>query len=336
MPRYTILFIFLFLSPGTHLFAQKPAQSLPSVDTTFTDYDLLFSELDHFIDSISAPRSFTLVNIGLSNGYFNYKSKSSTLLDATKQLLYSPSISYFSKNGLGLSATASIVNDGKKLNPYQLYLTGSYDYLKNRKFITGLSYTRYFEKDSLPFYTSPLTNDLYAYFTYRKLWFKPSVTVSYGWGTRSNYAVREEYITSLRLRPTGYTKINTSESISDFNVSASIRHDFYWLNVISKKDYVRLTPQISFASGTQQFGFNQTSNTYGLRRNNGANVLYGSDNVYLDNQLYFQPLSLATYLKGEYSIGKFFIQPQIMVNYYFPAKEDKLSTGIVMNAGVVF
>lgn len=336
MPRHTLLIILLFLILSQRSFAQKTIRDLPPVDTTFTDYDELFSELDHFIDSISAPRSFTLINLSINNGYFNYNSKASVLLDATRQMLYTPSVSYFSKNGLGIGVTASIVNDGNKLNAYQFNLTASYDYLKSQKFITGFSYSRYFEKDSLPFYTSPLNNDLYAYFTYRKLWFKPGVSLSYGWGTRSNYAVREEYITSLRLRPSGYTKINTSESISDFSVTASVRHDFYWLNVLHKKDYIRFTPQISFASGTQQFGFNQTSNTYGLRRNSGMNILYNSDNIYLDNQLYFQPLYLAAYLKGEYSFGKVFLQPQFLVTYYFPAKENKLSTGVAVNAGLLF
>jgi hypothetical protein len=160
--------------------------------------------------------------------------------------------------------------------------------------------------------------------------------VSYGWGSSKAYEEREEYITSLRLRQTGYTRINIQESITDFNIMASVRHDFYWLNVLSKKDYIRLSPQISFTSGTQSFGFNQTSNTYGSTRVTGKNELYRSENVQLDDRLDFQPLSLTASIKSELSIGKFFIQPMFLLNYYFPVPEKNISTGFTLNTGVIF
>ena len=317
--------------------AQKPVKP-PDIDTSFTDvdYDELFNELDLLLDSLTKPRDFGLFNIAVGYNYFNYESKESYLLETSKKLTYSPTLSYFLKNGLGVSFNTIVVNDGEKLNPYQFNFTGSYDYLKNTRFITGISLTHFFTKDSLPFYTSPLKNELYAYFTYRHFWLKPSVAVSYGWGSRSSYNDQEEYITSLRLERRGFTRVNTRESINDFNAIGSVRHDFYWLNVLGKKDYIRLTPQIVFTSGTQKFGFNQTSSTYATLPRTGANVLYNSDNVNLDDQLYFQPLSLSTYLKAEYSKGKFFLQPQLIFDYYFPAPEKNLTTVLVMNAGVIF
>ncbi len=317
--------------------AQQPSK--PSdIDTSFADldYDDLFNELDLLLDSLTAPRSFALFNIAVGYNYFNYQAKESYLLEASKKLTYSPTLSYFFKNGLGISANTVVVNDGQKLNPYQFNITGSYDYIKNNKFITGISLTHFFTRDSLPFYTSPLKNDLYSYFTYRGFWLKPSIAASYGWGSRSAYEERQEYITSLRLNARGYTRINTRESVNDFNLIGSVRHDFYWINVLSKKDYARITPQIVFTSGTQKFGFNQTSSTYATLPRTGANVLYNTDNTALDDQLVFQPLSLSTYLKAEYSKGKFFFQPQLIFDYYFPAAEKNLTTAFVVNAGVIF
>jgi hypothetical protein len=317
--------------------AQKPAKQ-PDIDTSFTDldYDELFNELDLLLDSLTAPRSFGLFNIAVGYNYFNYQAKESYLLEASKKLTYSPTLSYFLKNGLGVSVNTIVVNDGQKLNPYQFNVTGSYDYIKNSKFITGISFSRFFTKDSLLFYTSPSKNEAYSYFTYRHFWLKPSVAVSYGWGSRNSYEERQEYITSLRLAANGFTRINTRESVNDFNIISSVRHDFYWLDVLGKRDYMRFTPQIVFTSGTQKFGFNQTSSTYATIPRTGANVLYSSDKVYLDDQMFFQPLSLSTYLKAEYSKGKFFIQPQLIFDYYFPANEKNLTTAFVMNAGVIF
>lgn len=317
--------------------AQQPSKQ-PDIDTSFADldYDELFNELDLLLDSLTAPRSFALFNVAVGYNYFNYQAKESYLLEASKKLTYSPTLSYFLKNGLGVSANTIVVNDGQKLNPYQFSVTGSYDYIKNNKFITGISLTHFFTKDSLPFYTTPLRNDLYSYFTYRGFWLKPSVAVSYGWGSRNAYEERQEYITSLRLNTRGYTRINTRESVNDFNLIGSVRHDFYWLNVLSKKDYARLTPQFVFTSGTQKFGFNQTSSSYATLPRTGANVLYSTDNIALDDKLVFQPLSFSTYLKAEYSKGKFFFQPQLIFDYYFPATEKNLTTAFVVNAGVIF
>ncbi|MGE5518653.1 MAG: hypothetical protein ACM3VS_01920 [Candidatus Dadabacteria bacterium] len=317
-------------------YSQKPLKETPAIDTSFTDYDLVFNELDAFLDSITAPRSFSVLNLSLTNNFFNYTNESSLYVQPLNRFVFTPSYSYFDKSGLGISGESTMIYDSSKINPYQYSITGSYDYLASRKFMTGVALTHFFTRNDLGFYTSPLDNEAYAYFTYRHFWIKPTIAASYGWGSRSSYRQREEYITTIQLAQRGYTRINTSETINDFNLTAAVRHDFYWLNLLSKKDYVRLTPQIAFVSGTQQFGFNQTSSTYATIRRTGANILYNSDKINLDNNLYFQPLSLSTLLKLEYSSNHFFIQPQVKVDYYFPAQQNNLSTVYVINAGVIF
>jgi len=334
MLRRVVLFALVGLISVSAV-AQKPSRQT-TIDTSFTDYDFLFNELDAFLDSLITPRNFTLVNLGMSNGYFNYETPESYVLQAHKKIVYTPSISYFTKSGLGISGASNLINDGRQINPYQYSVTGSYDFMKNRKFITGVALTHFFTRSNLPFYTSPLQNGAYAYFTYRNGWLRPSIGASYGWGSRSEYSKREEYISSFRLKRRGYTTINTRESINDFNLIASVRHDFYWLSVLWGNDFVRFTPQLSFISGTQKFGINQSTSTYATVKGSGVNVLYNSGNTYLDDNVRFQPLSLTAFLKTEYAIGKFFIQPQLFFDYYFPANEGNLSTAFVLNAGVIF
>ena len=310
------------------------AQKNKAIDS-LAYYDELFNELDAFIDSITAPRTMVLVNIGLGNNFVNYQSGSDAGLISRRKITLTPSVGYYHKNGLGINGATTIVHDGMRMNPYQFLVTGSYDFLKSESFITGVSSTHFFTKDSLPFYTSPLQNEVNGYFTYKDWWIKPSVSVSYGWGSREEYEEREEYITSLRLRPAGYTQINTQERISDFSVAASVRRDFYWLDLLGKDYVLRLTPQLMFVSGTQKFGFNQTSSTY-TTKVNGKRVLFDADDVYLDDNVTFQPLSLTAFIKSELSFGKFFFQPQVALDYYFPAKEHNLNTGFVFNAGLIF
>jgi hypothetical protein len=335
MPKKIILFLICNFCLVILSFSQKTSRQA-EIDTSFTDYDALFNDLNSFLDSLTVPRSFIIANVGFSTGYYNFSTKESYVAEPIEKVLISPSISYFSKTGLGIGGSVSVVHDGQKLNPYQFAITGSYDYLKNRKFLTGISLTRFFTKSNVPFYTSPLQNGAFAYFTYRDLIIKPTISVNYGWGTRSAYTERKELINAIRLKKRGYTRVNTLESINDLTITASIRHDFYWLNVFSEKEYMRLTPQVSFISGTQKFGINQSSDTYGIVKGTGANILFNSENSYLDDSQNFQPLSLAGFIKTEYSKGKFFVQPQFMVDYYFPAKEGNFGTAFLLNTGFIF
>lgn len=309
-----------------------------AIDTSL-DYDLLMSDLETFLDSLLAPKSYFMANLSIGRGFFNFERKSTLFLETEKKLTYLPSFGYYDKSGLGIAATGYLMHDDVNLNFYQFSISPSYDYLQNKKLATGISYTKYFSKDSLPFYTSPLQNELYAYFTWRKLWVKPSIQLSYGWGTRKEYIEREEQINAFRLRPRGYTFINSTESISDFNITGSLRKDFYWLDVFAYNDYIRFTPQASINFGTQKFGFNQSSTTYAqLIRSTGAtaNVIYNSENVYLDDNIKFQPLSWSLFLKAEYSVGKFFIQPQFILDYYYPATSNNFTTLFNVNLGMIF
>jgi hypothetical protein len=301
-----------------------------AIDTSM-DYDELMNDLDLFLDSILSPRSYFLANLSVGQGYFNFTNRTNTRIKSTQKFVWSPTLGYYAKGGFGVTLSGSMVRDSVRLKFYQLSLSPSYDYLKNRKLAAGISYIRYFTKDSLPFYTSPLQNEVNAYFLWRKSWLKPSIAASYGWGSRSEYNKRQRFIARLLKRAVVIT--NTEESIADFSLTFSLRHDFYWLNIFSKKDNIRFSPQLSFAGGSQKFGFNQTSGTY---VSNSDNVLYSAGSVNLDKEMKFQPLSLTLYLRAEYSVGKFFIQPQLLLDYYFPGEDKNFTTLFSLNLGFMF
>lgn len=307
--------------------------------TEDVDYDELFSDFASFLDSMMMPRSYVLASVAVASGQYDFSGRNNVLLETSKTYTVIPTLAYYHKKGLGITATANVINENEKINPYQFSITPSYDYIKNLDFATGVSYTRHFIKDSLSFYTSPLHNELFGYFSYRKWWVRPSVAVSYGWGSRSAFEEREDFITSLRLRRTGYTTISSNESISDFSIITSLRHDFYWLEVLTGKDHVRLSPQINFTSGTQKFGFNQSYESYfgpGNRGKGNGNIQYNSDEMELNDEIKFQPLSVSLFLRGEYSIGKMFLQPSFLIGYYLPSTEKPLNTLFSVNAGVMF
>ena len=340
MIRKLTVLVLLMCNCGL-IMAQKrdtvKVKTIKPVQTDIADYDLLFDELDDFLDSLLTPRSYTLVNMYAGSNFYDYAPSSTNTLENNRQLTLTPSIGYYSKTGFAVNATGNVVKEKSGWNPYQLAAALSYDYLKNFDFAAGVSATHFFTKKKVEFYTSPLKNEVYGYFTYRKLWVKPVIAASYGWGSRTSYEERVEYIKKLRLRKKSYTVITTSEeSISDFNLMLSARHDFYWLDIINSSSFFRFTPQLGLIAGTQKFGFNQTSDTYQTMLVTGKSKYQGSENTNLDDQSKFQLLSVTGTLKTELSLGKFFLQPQLAFNYYIPATSNNLATIFSLNTGVIF
>lgn len=334
----TACFVGLFVTG----FSQTTKDTIPIVsdeslemDTSFNIDDLL-NEMDLFLDSLLKPRSYFLASVSAGSNYFNYVKRNPLRLESEKKGVYSPVVGYFHKSGPGLTLSGNITNTGDNPELYQYLVSPSFDFIQNSNWIGGVSYTRYFTKDSLPFYTSPLQNEYNGYFIWRKSWVQPGITVTYGHGSRSDFKKRERYIEYLRRRRSGsiINIIKTDEEVADFSITTSVRHSFYWMNVFGKKDYIKVVPQIAFAAGTQKFGFNRTTSTYTVNLRNAANLLYNTGDVNVDQDLEFQPLSLSLYLRPEYSIGKFFIQPQFILDYYFPS--ESLTTVFALNAGVVF
>ena len=313
-----------------------------SIDTSL-DYDDLFNDLDLFLDSILAPRSYTLISLSAGQGYFNFAVRNTRRIKQVKKIIWSPTFGYYDKSGMGITFTSYMVHDSVKLNPYQFSIGPSYDYIKNRDLATGVSFMRYFTRKSLPFYTSPLQNELTGYFLWRKSWLQPGITANYGWGSRTQFIRKDsifyksllsDAVTTNVLRDKDTVTIfrRNTKSIVDFSLAISIRHDFYWLNIFSKKDHIRFSPLLSLSAGTQKFGFNQTTGASGPLRI--ASLLNNTQDISLQQK--FQVLSMDLYLRGEYSLGKFFIQPQILFDYYFPGEGKKFTVMFSFNTGFMF
>jgi hypothetical protein len=363
MLKKVFLIGFFMVAACTARSQVTPVDTIPSRDVDSAmldddiDYDELFNDFDLFLDSLLKPRSFFLVNMSAAAGYFTYKGARNTDgLVTKKKLVLSPTIGYYHKSGLGITTSANIIRNPGGNHLYQRSITPSFDLIQNKKWAGGLSFTRYFTKDSLPFYTTPLHNEINAYYLWRDAWLQPGIAASYGWGSRSDlkktqefkvhYVVRKRIayirrntpimiIDTVKLIETITTTVATTESIVDVLLTPSVRHTFYWLNLSRHNDYIKFTPMLALSFGTQQFGLNQTTARSSTIRN-AANVQFSRGDVNFDEKMKFQLLSLTLYLRPEYSIGKFFVQPQLMFDYYFPGEENKFTTFFSINAGFMF
>ena len=180
--------------------------------------DSIFNEMDAILDEMMSKKNYFSAGIGFGTGFFNFKNLSTETFDSEKKLMISPTVSFYHKSGLGIAATGFAVSEDK-LNFYQASLTPSYDYIKRGKWNVGVSYTRFFTKDDLSFYTTPISNELSAYFSYKRLFIKPAVSVAYGWGSRTEYEKHKQDVMLLRRsRDPRVIIVENTESVKDLSI----------------------------------------------------------------------------------------------------------------------
>lgn len=294
--------------------------------------DSIMREMDAILDEMMPSKSYVSAGIGAGTGFFNFKNSSSTASGPKKKLLLSPSASYLHKSGFGLSATGFILPDSSKLNFYQFSLSPSYDYIRRGQWAAGITYTRYFTKDDLSFYTTPIQNEVYAYFNYKKIWLQPGIAAGYGWGSRSALESRRVHL--LRARQTRNPRLVTirnDESVNDLSLLFSVRHSFHLEDIFGGNDLFTITPVLLLSSGTQKYGFNTSYQSKAKSVNN-----FLPNNQYISENSGMQFQSASFVLRADYSTGIFFVQGQGLLDYYLHSVDNRLNNAFAIIAGVNF
>ncbi|MEO5593488.1 MAG: hypothetical protein ABIR15_16900 [Chitinophagaceae bacterium] len=326
--RLTVLFIgslLLLTRPG---FAQHSRlDSLFAKGDTTAVMDSLMMGFDAFLDSLSQPKSFFSASAGMGNRTFSIKNNSLNTQEATtRQLSFTPALAYYHKSGLGISATGFIANLGNSFHFYQYAVTPSYDYISS-KISTGISYTRYFGKDTATLNASPYDNDLYAYFNiHRKSW-RYGIAVGYATGNFKDKLSYPDsvyrYINLLQrfewvhIRKT----IESTNHIKDFSLSASVRKDFEWYAVFTKKDNITASVTAYLVTGASKIK-TSTNINYATKRLTLAKFKRSYDSAGGND---FEVQSAALSASIFYTIGKFNVQPIWFMDYYFQDTDQKFS-----------
>ncbi len=142
------------------------------------------AELERQLDSMLDSRYKSEVTIGL--GFGNNPAYGGKAADAFRPIdmkpFLSPAVTYTHKSGLFVNTAAYYLLGADRRPWFEVDLGGGYDYTRNRDLMTGISYTRYFYADSSDVPQTPIKNELYAYFIYRKWWLQPGLSLDFGWG----------------------------------------------------------------------------------------------------------------------------------------------------------
>lgn len=279
--RHHIIFLLLFFSAQ-----QAAGQSL--------------AELERQLDSLLNSENKSEVVIGL--GYGNNPAYGGKTTDpfrpVTMKPFLSPSVSYNHKSGFFASVYGYYLFNASRYPWFEVDLNAGYDYTKNRDLITGISYTRYFYRDSSDVPLTPIKNELFAYFLYRKWWLEPGVSLDMGWGRHQR---TQQTVTG-----------------SDFNVITDLRHSFIYMDLLKSNDAILIMPVLSLTSGTANYYSNLRSFQYvsrsklvqkrNKRRKNQGRPQPELEEIVSD-KTGFQLRAVDVSLRTSYILGNFTVSP---------------------------
>ncbi|WP_207496634.1 hypothetical protein [Aridibaculum aurantiacum] len=286
----------------------------------------------------SKNESYGDVNVGVGSGFFRPADLQQTATIVSKAV-YNLNGGYYHKSGAGIDMRTLFLNDGG-FKFFQGAITPSYNYIKQKAFSAGASYTRYFYADSLSFATSPLVNEWQLWGRLKKVILQPGLTVNYAHGTYTEDIPRQGNTPAMTI----------TEKASDFGLMGSIRHNFTWLDVLSTDDAIRITPTLLAVAGTSKYGMNfavgsvaKNFNRFTIKpkkvkpkRNNNNNNNQQPTTFEETFSTGFAMQSATFVLGSEYSYKSFYIQPQWLVDYSFLATENKWTNIFNVSIGFTF
>lgn len=246
-----LLACFLFIGLPLDSIAQQKKHlidtSTISSELSAFKNDSLMTELRSLLDSMNKQQSFFSFYASVSNRLFSAKNNAfNSQQSNTGVTAFTPSISYFHKTGLGLSATSYLRAIDGKFSLYQTAISPSFDRIE-KKIMYGISYSYYLKNKSIE--STPYNHEVYAYLQGRKTWLRPSLAIGWAQGGYTD-------VSMIPIKVSGnYRWVLDSSyiSLSDVSLSTGISHSFVLNNVITKNDAFTFVPQLSLIGGMQSF-----------------------------------------------------------------------------------
>jgi hypothetical protein len=317
-------------------FAQRDTTLFKTEADSLQYIESIKQSLNLFLDSVYENKSYFDVNLGIGNGYFAQKNKG-IVTETEAQAYYSIGAGYFHKTGLSLNVKSLMTNNANTFTLFQTLLNPAYDYTKGKKWGYGISYTHYFNKDSLNFYTSPLKNELYAYVVYKGGWLQPTLGIDYALGSQKDAQLipRKRIITranGTKDTITVFRTNTTNTNVQDISTLFSLQHSFNW---DKQKHSFGFTPSLMAIAGTEQYGTNLQSTGVAFGAGGNSYQLYNRTTTSSNTNAYkLQSLSLS--LNGDYTRGKFYASPQVLINYNVQDADKSVTAIFNLTLGFTF
>jgi hypothetical protein len=201
---------------------------------------ILFSSLQSLAQENS--KSF-FVQAGISASTTANYSINGTDTSLQSAFTLSPFFRVMHKSGLGLNYALNTLSTGGKQEVYMNIATAfyeSYDKPVNLNF----SYTHFFFSNNTNIPYTPISNELYGYVAYKKLWIAPAFITNIGFGQDEN---------------------NVTQSV--FNLAAGVTHNFNFVSKAGNENDI--APSIFLNGGNNEF-YSFLSSVHYITQNTGS------------------------------------------------------------------
>lgn len=280
--------------------------------------------------------SYVDINLGAGNGILSLNNNAFNAGQSqTNKIYYVPSVEYSHKTGFAIALNGYLAADAGTLKMYQYTISPSYTY-DSKKIVAGVSYTRYIEGTATNYVVNPYSNDFYASALYKKTWLQPGIAVGYSFGKILDY-----FDTTLIFYPQNFPPFvirvsdTTTTRLSSFSVSISAKHTWRFKKLLHKNDLIKLEPVIILNAGSQKWDIKHSNSLFDRRPfvQNYFKRRFGDG----ETKIGFNVQSLGFVAGLSYYYGKFYLAPQLYLDYYLPeTTANRLTSLFSVTAGFTF
>jgi hypothetical protein len=304
-------------------------EEMASIDSLLSD-EALLADLRSLLDSMGIRKSFFSVDLGVGNRLFSLRNNSFNAQQiAENRVSFTPSVSYYHKSGLGISATAFMSAFDGQASFYQYAFSPSYDYLNNRKVAFGVSYAYYLTRDDLSFYATPFRHELYGYVRGRKGWLRPGFNAGWASGSYQEISRLDTVVFGIPRRITDTSTVNLTDLAFGFSASHHIDFD----DIFKKGDGLTIIPTAMLTLGAQTYDLqSKTTIISGSRLRNFTRRYNTTD--FENTGLRFQSISFS--LNASYFLDKLSLSGGYFLNYFIPDTDRKFTHVFSVSAGLTF
>ncbi len=309
--------VLLFLISLTCSFAYGQTDSLTREEKMALDS--MFKNDEFFNLMFKKKKSFFEISVGAGNQLLSTNNNNANAGELRSSFALVPGVSYTHKSGFGLALNSFFASDSGQFKPYQYSINPYFEHY-GKSINLGIYYTRYIFNSSSNFSPNPFQNAFYGNLVYTKTFIEPGLSIGYASG---------QFTDSFLLAGTSIRR-KLKVKLSDFSLSPYVQHNFYFYKLFSKEDGLSLTPSLMLVAGRQRVKLEE------FKRSQLADFPRLRD--YLKNRFEsdskFQLQSLAGSLTLKYQYKKFYISPNLYLDYYLPSTTgERLTTLFSVVAG---
>lgn len=342
--------IFLF----SKSFAQTSYDSIPiNIDSIERELDLFLAQYGSLVNKSSLQ-----FIAGFHNSSLSINNKALNAQQTNNPLVFSSGVNYRHKTGITVGVEPRFIMQGKQTGFLQSAFSAGYWHNKNSFFQGGISYTHYLTNPGFSSFATPYTDEWYGFVQTDKWKINPLLTIGYSSGNYFETLITDSSFLLNRPFPRPDTTIRFKiydtlrVGLRDFSLTTGLIRRFLF-NQNNPKYFITFTPSLLFFFAQNNYDVEYTSvsafsprvQLYLQQRPLLREQLLGqlrqqfpglNETRSFLNTTRFTLQSIGINLDAVFYHKKFFVNPQLYLDYYILGNRNQLNAFYSLETGIIF